>query len=208
MKKGILYTFIAVLLIGLIFILPTTKVKAEEIDEPETTETQPTEYKEIDLEEIVVDIADKYLGEYVDRQLIANIVSIATGVLGYLALIITNIIYKKYKKNTVDDFMKALISNDGDHLKVIVKDLKEEIQSLKAQYLELKKANDTVVKALVLSQDNTAKGKIALLEYLGVNTDNQETKAEAEQITKKLEEEQAKKEEVNAKVSGEYNDLF
>ena len=208
MKKGILYTFIAFLLIGLIFILPTTKVKAEEIDEPETTETQPAEYKEIDLEEIVVDIADKYLGEYVDRQLIANIVSIATGVLGYLGLIITNIIYKKYKKNTVDDFMKALASNDGAHLQTYVKDLKEEILSLKAQNLELKKGYDTVVKALVLSQDNTAKGKIALLEYLGVNTDNQETKAEAEQITKKLEEEQAKKEEVNAKVSGEYNDLF
>ena len=51
-------------LFGLMFILPNTRVKAEEIEQPETTETETPETEETEKKEIedyVVEIAEKYL---------------------------------------------------------------------------------------------------------------------------------------------------
>lgn len=207
MKKRFL--FIPILLIALLVVLFTTpvQVKAEEVVEPETTETQPAVEKK-EVEDIIIEIANKYLGDYVDKQLIANIVTVASAVIGYISLLIVSIKYGKYKKNITDTILSGIQEEDGKHLKTELEKSDKKVEVLTEAIKELQKGYDVIVKALILSQDSTAKGKVTLLEYLGTKTDNPVVQEAKVQVKAEIEKQEEIKQEVNEKVSGEYTDIF
>lgn len=215
MKKRI-FIIPILLLAFLSFVLFTSRVqvKAEEITEPETTETEtPKDEIEIkDVEEIVKgivkEIAEKYFGNYADKQLIADIVVIASAVITYLIVIGVNIKYGKYKKGGVTEIIDSFKKVDANHLENSLKTAYEKIDTLEKVIVELKQSNETIMKVLVLAQDNTTKGKVALLEYLGSKTNNQEIVQAKEVVQKELEKEIETKQEVNEKVSEEYKEIF
>lgn len=207
MKKRFL--FIPILLFALLVVLFTTpvQVKAEEVVEPETTETQPAVEKK-EVEDLIIEIANKYLGDYVDKQLIANIVTVASAVITYLILLIVNVRYGKYKKNITDSILLGIEKENGAHLKPIVQELTNKLDKLSEENKQLKDGYDVIVKALILSQDSTATGKVALLEYLGTKTDNPVVQEAKVQVKAEIEKQEEIKQEVNEKVSGEYTDIF
>lgn len=198
-------------LFGFLFVLPQAKVKAEEMPtEPETTETETpkTEVEKKELEDFVIEIAEKYLGDYVDKQLIADIVVIATGVLGYLGLFITSIKYGKYKKGNVNEIIDNMKKVDAEHLKKLLDISNAKVEDLIKVNEELKQGYETIMKVLVLMQDSSAKGKVALLEYLGSKTNSQEVKEAQAEVKQELETQIETQKEVNEKVEGEYQDIF
>lgn len=214
MKKIALYIFSLIALFGCLFVCGNTKVKAEEIEQPETTETEtPKEEIEIkDVEEIVKnvvkDLVEKYLGNYADKQLIADLSVVVTGVVTYLIVIFINIKYGKYKKGNVTEIIESFKKIDADHLKESLKTAYEKIEKLESVIVELKQSNETIMKVLVLAQDNTAKGKVALLEYLGSKTNNQEIKEAKAEVQKELEAQIETQKEVNEKVEKDYEKIF
>ncbi len=214
MKKGIIkksafYIFSLIMLVGCLFVLPKARVKAEEIEQPETSETvEMTEQEKKEIQDYIVEIADKYLGQYVDKQTLSLIISLAVGVLGYLGVFGVNLAYAKYKKGNIDLFMNALVKDDGKHLSVFVETLKAQNDELKKEIKMLKDGYETMMKVFVLSQDKSAEGKVVMLEYIGKNTENKEVQEKAKEISVELEKEIETKQEVNEKVEGEYQEIF
>lgn len=209
MKKGILYVFSIIALFGCLFVLPNAKVKADEVEQPETAETQEiSEQEKKEIQEYIVEIADKYLGEYVDKQTLSMIVSLVLTALGYATALGISIAYNKYKKGGVAQFMKALTENDGKHLKVIVSAFETKLEQLVEDNKKLKESFDFMAKAFILSQDKSAEGKIAMLEYFGKNTENKEVQEKANELKLELEKEAEIKQEVNEKVEGDYQEIF
>lgn len=175
---------------------------SETPDDDETTETK-------DVQTLVTEIAQEYLGEYFDKQLIANVVTVIFGVLGYVGFVITNLKYRKYKNETTGEVKTTIVDELNVHFNKAFELLSDEkIKPLIEQNEELKKGYETIMKVLVLMQDATASGKVALIEYLGSKTNSQEVKEASEQVTEKIEQEEANKKEITEKVSGEYKDIF
>ena len=217
MKKIIL-----LLTICLMFLMPFKKIKAEEVAvEPETEVVEEQAVVEVSnqdsnevidsktAQEIATAIAEKYLGEYMDKQLIADLVAVVFGLLGYAGLFVTNFKFKKYKKTTSDDVTDAVKKETGDYLlKSFDKLAKDTITPLLKDNEELKKGFETIMKVLVLMQDSTPKGKIALLDYLGTKTYSEEVKEQIEETTEVIESQEEIKAEITEKVKDEYKEIF
>lgn len=192
---------------------PITTTAPETTTEPVTTTapvvtTAPVEEDdEIDYKEaqqVVTEIATKYLGEYLDKQLIADIVALAFGVISLFALIGTYIKYKKAHKDTNDVVAQSIEREIKDKLK----DVNELVKPLIEQNKELKDGYETIMKVLVLMQDASPKGKVALIDYLGSKTDNKEIKDATEQVNEEIKKQEETKKEVTEKVNGEYENIF
>ena len=84
----------------------------------------------------------------------------------------------------------------------------KEISKITKAITELEKSNETIMKVLVLMQDNTAKGKAALIEYLGSKTESEEVKQAVEVVNEKLVEKERKDEEVKDAVKNDYVKLY
>ena len=180
---------------------------APETTQPVVTTAAPVEEEEIDYKEaqqVVTDIATKYLGEYLDKQLIADIVALAFGVISLFALIGTYIKYKKAHKDTNDVVAQSIEKEIKDKLK----DVNELVKPLIEQNKELKDGYETIMKVLVLMQDASPKGKVALIDYLGSKTDNKEIKDATEQVNEEIKKQEETKKEVTEKVNGEYENIF
>lgn len=180
---------------------------APETTQPVVTTAAPVEDEEIDYKEaqqVVTDIATKYLGEYLDKQLIADIVALAFGVISLFALIGTYIKYKRVHKDTNDVVAQSI----EKEIKKQIKDLDGLVKPLVEQNEELKKGYETIMKVLVLMQDASPKGKVALIDYLGSKTDNKEIKDATEQVNEEIKKQEETKKEVTEKVNGEYENIF
>lgn len=217
MKRIALYIFSLIALCGCLFVLPHTQVKAEEIEQPETTETTETteaQENEISADEkelikkFIMEIGEKYLGEYLDKQTLSLIASLVVMALGYIGVFSINLAYAKYKKGGVTEFMKALTENDGAHLTKFVETIKQQNEELKKEIKVLKDGYETMMKIFVLSQDKTADGKVAMLEYLGNHTENKEIQNQVKQEVKEIQEQEQLKAEVNEKVEKDYEKIF
>ena len=179
---------------------------APETTQPVVTTAAPVE-EEVDYKEaqqVVTEIATKYLGEYLDKQLIADIVALAFGVISLFALIGTYIKYKKAHKDTNDVVAQSI----EKEIKKQIKDLDGLVKPLVEQNEELKKGYETIMKVLVLMQDASPKGKVALIDYLGSKTDNKEVKDATEQVNEEIKKQEETKKEVTEKVNGEYEIIF
>ena len=177
---------------------------------PATTEAPATDdevdYKE--AQEVVTEIATKYLGEYLDKQLIADIVALVFGAISLGILAGTYIKYKKGNKDTNDVVEQAIERELKEKIIDFTNQSNKLIQPLIEQNEELKKGYETIMKVLVLMQDASPKGKVALIDYLGGKTNNQEVKETAEQVQAEIEKQEETKKEVTEKVNGEYENIF
>ena len=189
---------------------PETTTEPVTTNAPATTEAPATDdeidYKE--AQEVVTEIATKYLGEYLDKQLIADIVALVFGAISLGALLVTYVRYKRSNKDTNDVVTQSIERELKNKLNEFFTQTNNLVQPLVDQNEELKKGYETIMKVLVLMQDASPKGKVALIDYLGGKTDNKEVKETAEQVQAEIEKQEETKKEVTEKVNGEYENIF
>lgn len=166
----------------------------EELQEPEIAETE--------TEDIVI---DGEVRQWLEGLQLGNLVNWITNSGALVAVIGILTKYKKYKSTTLDDLMKEFKKQIKDHLDDNFKEMaNEKIQALVDELKQVQLANETIMKVLVLMQDNTAKGRAALIEYLGTKTTNEEVKEAAEQVKQEL----AVQEEQKEQVKKEFEEIF
>lgn len=218
MKFGCL---VAIILFMCSFYAVLGTVKAENVEDEETLveEEIPLESEENALNEDITeediteeDVKEKiqaYLTNFMSESMVAKIIGwlVDAGVL--TALLGIYLKYRKYKHNSLEDVVKSTKEMIDENLQKSIDNLsKEKIDKLVESINTLEQANETIMKVLVLMQDNTSKGKVALLEYLGSKTKNEEVKEAVKDTQEELENALAKKEEVESKVKDEYKEIF
>lgn len=220
MKFGCL---VAIILFMCSFYAVIGDLKAESVEVEETLveEEIPLESEEIALNEeepqneqefTEEDFKEKiqaYLTNFMSESMVAKIIGwlVDAGVL--TALLGIYIKYRKYKHNSLEDVVKSTKEMIDENLQKSIDNLsKEKIDKLVESINTLEQANETIMKVLVLMQDNTSKGKVALLEYLGSKTKNEEVKEAVKDTQEEIENALAKKEEVESKVKDEYKEIF
>ena len=199
--KKILFAFIVILMAFMVALVPLT-VHAKE-DQPAVAEEQePT------LDDFKAEV-QAWMSQYMEESLVVKIITwmVDAGVLS--ALFVVYLKYRKHKSMTIEDLLNEYKAKMGEWLKENFDKLsKDEIDKLTNAISTLEQSNETIMKVLVLMQDNTAKGKAALIEYLGSKTDNKEVKDAAVEVSQALEEQEKVTAEVKGKVAGEYEEIF
>lgn len=196
--------------VGLSIMNKSTPVYADEILPPDT---QPSviiiDEPEEDEETTALEEVKSWLNQHMDKQMVANIITWVSeaGVLsGLLGVYIK---YHKFKYKTLEDLVKLVKDEVGKYLTENFEKLStDKIDNIVKSIDDLEKANETIMKVLVLMQDTSKKGKVALLDFLGSKTNNEEIKEMAENASEELEEEVKVEEEVKEAVKEEYKQIF
>lgn len=183
----------------------TSEIVSSEI----TTTTSSSELTQEEVEKTIKEKFENWASEYVSWDYVSSIInwSIDTGLLSVIAFLIVKT--RKYKSLTGEQIVDLLKTQMVDTLKNSFKEMSEE--QLKQLVLNMDKLSsdiEVMKKALVLAQDKTAEGKIALLNLINGTTENKETKEAIEEQKEKIEKEEAKIEEVKSAVDGEYKEIF
>ena len=169
----------------------------------ETSGTVPEQTEEKSYEEIATEIAENILSQYLPEYQVQKIISLGIGgvviALGF-ALIVVYAKYRKYKHNNLVDVKNTVITETE-------KDLAEKLTIFSQEQIKpiIEQVNN-LVKIIALSQDNSANGKLALLEFISAN--NETAKPTSETIKESIAETENTKKVVQEQVSGEYKDLF
>ena len=169
----------------------------------ETSGTVPEQTEEKSYEEIATEIAESILSQYLPEYQVQKIISLGIGgvviALGF-ALIVIYAKYRKYKHNNLVDVKNTVITETE-------KDLAEKLTIFSQEQIKpiIEQVNN-LVKIIALSQDNSANGKLALLEFISAN--NETAKPTSETIKESIAETENTKKAVQEQVSGEYKDLF
>ena len=169
----------------------------------ETSVTVPEQTEEKSYEEIATEIAESILSQYLPEYQVQKIISLGIGgvviALGF-ALIVIYAKYRKYKHNNLVDVKNTVITETE-------KDLAEKLTIFSQEQIKpiIEQVNN-LVKIIALSQDNSANGKLALLEFISAN--NETAKPTSETIKESIAETENTKKVVQEQVSGEYKDLF
>ena len=139
------------------------------------------------------------LSEYQVQKIISLSIGCVVIALGF-ALLIVYAKYRKYKHNNLVDVKNTVITETE-------KDLAEKLTIFSQEQIKpiIEQINN-LVKIIALSQDNSANGKLALLEFISAN--NEAAKATSETIKESIAETENTKKAVQEQVSGEYKDLF
>lgn len=203
-KLLILLMALSVLFVGTIG-FASAEETAQEITVTETPQGEPTEEpaEEKDYEQIATEVAENILRQYLPEYQVQKIISLGIGgiviALG-LALLIVYAKYRKYKHNNLVDVKNTVITETE-------KDLAEKLTIFSQEQIKpiIEQINN-LVKIIALSQDNSANGKLALLEFISAN--NEQAKETSETIKENIEETENTKKAVQEQVSGEYKDLF
>lgn len=183
----------------------TSEIVSSEI----TTTTSSSELTQEEVESTIKEKIENWASEYVSWDYVSSIInwSIDTGLLSVIAFLIVKT--RKYKSMTGEEIVNLLKSQLIETLTTNFKEMSEE--QLKQLVLNMDKLSsdiEVMKKALVLAQDKTAEGKIALLNLINGTTENKETKEAIEEQKEKIEKEEAKIEEVKSAVDGEYKEIF
>ena len=194
-------------------LLPIRAFAADEPEpeqEPETAEQEqaPEAEAEPTLDDFKAEV-QAWMEQYMEESMVVKIITwlVDAGVLS--ALFAVYLRYRKYKHTTIEDLTKQFGDKVGGWLKENFDALSaEQIDKIKKSIEDLEKSNEIMMKVLVLMQDNTAKGKAALIEYLGSKTDNTEVKNAVAEVGESLEAQEQANAEVKAKVAGEYEEIF
>lgn len=168
-----------------------------------------SELTQEEVEKTITEKIENWASEYVSWDYVSSIInwSIDTGLLSVIALLIVKT--RKYKSMTGEEIVNLLKSQLIETLTTNFKEMSEE--QLKQLILNIDKLNsdiEVMKKALVLAQDKTAEGKIALLNLIDGTTENKETKEAIDEQKEKIEKEEAKIEEVKSAVDGDYKEIF
>ena len=203
--KKIFLTFIIILSVFILALSPMI-VSAEEepIPEPEVAEqdAEPT------LEEFKAEVQE-WMSQYMEESMVIRIITwlVDAGILS--ALLTIYIRYKKYKHTSLEELLALFKIEMGGWLKENFDNLsKEQTDKVVNSIDKLENAVQTIMKVLVLMQDNTAQGKIALMEYLGAKTNSEEVKKAVAEVNETLEAQEKVNAEIKAKVAGEYEEIF
>lgn len=183
------------LMVGLCFPI---SLKAEST-EPET------EPEQAEFTEKVKDYLSQYVGDNLAIKIVGWLVD--AGVLS--GMFVVWLKYRKYKHNTVEEVIGAVKSEVGEYTKNAINSLSEkEIKSIVDKVADLENATETIMKVLVLMQDTTPEGKVALLDYLGSKTNNKEIQEQAKAEKNKIENQIEKDDEIRKKVADDYEEIF
>jgi len=200
--KKILFAFIVILMM---LIIPVTVLA----DEPEVeVDPAPVEEVEPTIDDFKAEV-QAWMSQYMEESLVVKIITwmVDAGVLS--ALFVVYLKYRKHKSMTIEDMLNEYKAKMGEWLKENFDKLSvEQIDKINESLATLEQSNETIMKVLVLMQDNTAKGKAALIEYLGSKTDSKEVKDAAEEVSQVLEEQEKATAEVKDKVAGDYEAIF
>ena len=214
--KKLIYLFLTLFAFTFIGVV---SVKAEEVPTEEETptenETDPaeetpteTEDEETTFEEFKALVEEK-LSAYATKDQITQIIEwlVDSGVL--VAMFGVFLKYQKFKHTTIEDIITEVKAEVGTNLQSKFDELSaEQIEKLVKSIDELKEAEEVVMKVLVLMQDTTANGKVALLEYLGSKTSNKEVKEQVTELQDKIEEQIETDKETAELVDGDYKKIF
>ena len=149
------------------------------------------------------EIAESILSQYLPEYQVQKIISLGIGgviIVLVVALLVIYAKYRKYKHNNLVDVKNTVITETE-------KDLAEKLTIFSQEQIKpiIEQINN-LVKIIALSQDNSANGKLALLEFISAN--NETAKATSETIKESITETENAKKAVQEQVSGEYKDLF
>lgn len=176
----------------------------EDEEEPVAVDDIISEEEESALEEVKA-----WLSDHLDAQMVANIITWVSEAGVLAALLAIYIKYRKFKGKTIEDLVVLTKKEVGKHLKESFDGLSaDSIASIIKSIDGLEHSVETIMKVLVLMQDSTRSGKVALLDFLGTKTNNQEIKDKAEEVMVDIEKETQKEEEVKDAVSGDYEKIF
>jgi len=201
MKK----VFKIIVLVVLSFLLLGMPVVAfaEEVEPPVVEEE-----KEPTIDDFKAEV-QAWLEQYMEESMVVKIINWLADIGVLSALFVVYLKYRKYKHTTIEDLTKQFGDKVGVWLKENFDKLSEEqISQIKDSVAKLEESNETMMKVLVLMQDNTAKGKAALIEFLGSKTESQEVKEAVKDVNEKLEEQEKITKEIKDKVSGDYEEIF
>lgn len=176
---------------------------AEEVEPPVVEEE-----KEPTIDDFKAEVQE-WLSQYMEESMVVKIITwlVDAGVL--TALFAVYLKYRKYKHTTIEDLTKQFGDKVGVWLKENFDKLSEEqIATINQSIDNLEKSNETMMKVLVLMQDNTAKGRAALVEFLGSKTESEEVKETVAQVSETIQEQEKTNEEVKSKVADDYKEIF
>lgn len=207
--KKLLVFLVCLVFVAFCFVAPVY-AEGEELEPEAETETPPETVAELEpTEEDLKEEISEWLSNFMEESMVAKIIgwAVDAGVLS--ALFVVYLKYRKYKDTTIKDLIDMTKKEIGKYLKEAFDDLSvDQIDKIKKAIDELEKSNETIMKVLVLMQDSTANGKVALLDYLGSKTESKEIKETATEVVNEIEKVEAVKEEVKAKVAGDYEEIF
>lgn len=211
MKKGLLILLPLLALTGVNFgICSTCNIAKAEGEEtpiiepatPETPEGQPITEAEF------TEKVKTWLSQYMDSNMVANIITWATTAGVLVALFGVYLKYKKYANKTIGDIIEFFKAEVGKHLGECFKDLdKEVINKIIKSIIDVNNNVQLLIEALALAQDKTPQGKIAMLELLQKNANIKEVVEAIEVVKEKVTEEIKKVEEIKKEVEGKYNPI-
>lgn len=181
----------------------TTSVVDENTSSDTTAEPTTSE-----IENEIQKYIEEFLSQYFNSNFVASIINwaIDAGLLSAIALIYLK--YRKFKSKTIEEIVKEVKKTIEDNLGDSFKNLStEEIQKITASVDTLAKDIDTLKKALVLAQDRTAEGKIALLDLIQNTSTSDEVKKGVEVVKETIKEEQKVEQEVKEVVKNDYEKI-
>lgn len=200
MKKLIL---ILVMTLALMM-MSVALVKAEEVDSNAVDSSAVVE-EEITIDEFKAGV-EEYLSQYLEESWVVKIVTwlIDAGVLS--ALFVIYLKYSKYKHTTIEQLFNKFKEEAGKWLENAKDDLEDsKLQEVKNALNDIIITNENIMKALVLMQDKSSEGKIALIDFLGTKTKEEKILKEVKHT---IEEEQNEKEKINDLVKDDYKGMF
>lgn len=156
-------------------------------------------------EQEVIDTLKEWLLQFFDSNLVGFVINwaIDAGLITIIAGIYFK--YRKYKAKSSQEIASEVKQQINEVLNASFKDLSKEQQEKIINVVnKLNSEIETLKKALVLAQDKTAEGKIALLNLINETTKEVEVIKEVEKVKEKVIEENNKEKEVNEKVKEKY----
>lgn len=210
MKKILLLTSMVMLACAITTKTQIKYAKAEEgtsIIAPSSTTPTSIETPE-ETEEKVTEKIKEWLTEYLGESMAIKIIGWAVDAGVMTALVAIYIRYRKYKATSLEDVAKLMKSEIETHLTACFGNLdKNMVKQLTKGMSECIEKMDNVMKALVLAQDKTAEGKIALLNLINESTTDKEVKEATEVVKEEIKQEQKVEQIVKEKVKTDYTPI-
>lgn len=158
-----------------------------------------------DSEEEVIETLKEWLVQFFDSNLVGFIINwaIDAGLISIIAMIYFK--FRKYKAKSSQEIANEVKAQINEILGSEFQKLSAEQQKTILEKIDKFTSEiETLKKALVLAQDRTAEGKIALLNLINETTKEVEVIKTIKEVEKKVEHEVEKEHEVKDKVKNDY----
>lgn len=196
-----------ILLSGVLMFAPIQNAD-ETVVEPPVQETIPGEeiVEEEMTEEQFTEKVKEFLGQYLNENIVVEIITWAMNT-GLISVLFTLYIKsRKYKGKSAQEIQELVKQDIPSLVKECFNKMSvEHLQAIYNRMGELEHGMQIMMKALVLAQDKTAEGRIALLNLITEKTNNTEVTKVAEMVKQEIIEETKAEKLIIEKISGDYN---